>query len=176
MKLHDLVDNVEDLWESLNYRAPHSDWKLVGDRLERELNVDGDEIVVSLEPKIFTFNGQAIDFINISFEGLKNGVRTAQLTGKLLNGSKVIGAVTNAIVDELTNYDYSALTFISFDHVERRSSIYARIVRNNLHKFGTSYRTDVKMTNGGRAIIVFRASSATWIQPFTEWLANQEKI
>ena len=176
MKLHDLFDDIDNLFESLSFIAPPSKWEVRDDGiLSRMLNVDGLMIRLNLEPKVYNLGKDVVDFINISFEAEIDGGFSSELTKLSQNGSKVIGVVSNAIKEKLSEFNYSALTFIAFDNVERRISLYSRIVSNNLHHLGKSYM-NVKLDSGGTAIVVFSKDiNPQWSKEFIEYVKNSNK-
>lgn len=176
MKLHDLFEHVENYMEAVSYRAPDSEWKIVGRNLERELTIEDEKIIVILQPQIFTYDNKTINFINLSFDGFKkDGTRTNEITGNSAHSSKVLGAATHAWKEKLKEYDYEAVTFVAIDKVDKRMSIYERLVKNNLQAYGHSYLPNVPLHNGGKAIVVFN-NDGEWHKEFIEWLKKQNKL
>jgi len=55
-------------------------------------------------------------------------------------------------------------------------SLYSRIIRNKLNKLGQAYQSDIKMNDGGQAIVVFSKMNTDWSNDFIEWLKTQNKI
>lgn len=177
MRVHEMFDDIENFYESMTFRSPPSLWKQVEHRLERELIIDDEKIIVIIDPQVYPVGGKMVDFLNIGFEGFdENGVRTDKLTNKSENGSKIIGAVSNALITKLPEFEYSALSFIARDKIERRMTLYSRIVRNNLQKLGEAYQSNIKLNDGSKAIVVFSKMNTPWSKEFIEWLKKQNKL
>jgi hypothetical protein len=179
MYLHELTGFAENFLESQNYRAPNSKWVPAksGNGIERSLDIEGLTYIVSIEPKIFSFEGKNVDFLNLAFVYIdENGKRITTVTDKNILSSSVVGGCFNAFMDKISDFNYSALTFIAFDRIDRRISLYGRIVTSNLHALGGSYLPSVELDNGGKAIIIFKDLSKDTETAFIEWLKKQSKF
>lgn len=177
MRVHDLFDFIENFTESQSFKAPYSPWIMNIGNLERTLDVNGQIIIVCIEPKNFNFDNKTIDFLNLSFLSLDdNGERNSFATNSNNFSSSIIGAVSNALLEKIKDFEYKALTFMAFDKIDRRMSLYERIVRNNLNKFGGSYLPNIKMHNGGKALIIFNKLDENIKNEFIDWLKTQNKI
>lgn len=179
MYLHELTGFAENFLESQNFRAPPSEWVPAenGNGIERTLDIKGLTYVVSIEPKVFQFEGKDVDFLNLVFSYVdENGKRITTAIDENILSSSVVGGCFNALINKISDFNYSALTFIAFDRIDRRISLYGRIVTSNLHKFGGSYLPSVKLDSGGKAIIVFKDLSKDVEKVFVEWLKKQSKF
>ena len=170
--------DIENFYESMTFIAPPSKWKQVGHTIQRILELNDEEkIVLVIDPQVFPVGDKVIDFLNIGFLGFDSaGNMTEAMTYSSKNSSNVIGAVANALLTKLPEFEYSALSFIARDNIKKRMSLYSRIIRNKLHHLGQTYQPDIKMNDGGQAIVVFSEMNTDWSNEFIGWLKTQNKI
>jgi len=179
MKLEKLFDGfVENIRESRNFRAPLSKWINVNGDLERILVIEDIKIIVTIEDREFILDsGKHISFLNIKFESIdENGKRITTATGLNKYGSRIIGAVSNALLDKVKDLNYEALTFIAKDRIDTRIKIYNRIVKNDLQYFGKAYNQNLTLKDGSKVIIVYKDAHSDWHEEFNNWLKTQDEI
>lgn len=81
-----------------------------------------------------------------------DGYPTQELLLTSTNASAIIGAVANAIVDRLNDFDYDAIVFIAASSVDQRMRIY-NIVAKKFHQMFKIMIPNVKL-EGGRQMTI----------------------
>lgn len=117
-----------DIMEMMNRKfdsAPR--WKRVGDVDVADASVDEAEVRVNLEPIVY----YGVKGVNISFEVKDESVEYAQTAGTIQGSVKlasaIIGAVSNAVLDRLQEYEWSFVIFAAKDNIETRMKLYTRV-------------------------------------------------
>lgn len=171
------LDWVFDLHESLNTRFDDESWSQVG-RAEVGYGVLGDETFrIVLEPQTFPIDGIKYQFINVAFQKIVNGEPTEelQLSGK--NASKIVGAISNALIERVQLYDFDAILFQACDNIEARMTIYNKVADRKWvqHGFGTSVQ-NIDLQNGCKGTVLLSKELARQkLDSFMKFLKAQGK-
>jgi hypothetical protein len=177
MKLINLFDTdgfIPHINEVFDTIIPVDSWTTRGETKVGHLKIDNEDYYILLEPKIFSFNNQSYNFINIAFRKMVNGEESEELTYTNIAGSKVIGAIANAMRTELKKHEYAAIVFVATDNVDKRMAIYNNLTR----KFGGDFlscRPDVPIP-GGKMTILFNKNFSAHHKEFEEHLKTSGKI
>ena len=173
--------NAERYPDALIFKAPDSEWINIKSSFERILLVEDQEIILMIEPKEFIHSTLGkIGLLNISFVTIdKNGKRIKAARGKNKHGSKLIGALANAILEKIKEDDLDASALL-FNASNKRSLIYKRIIRNNFgwsNLYGGSWDPGTKLDSNIIYMTAFKNEiDRSWHKEFYEWLRKQKKI
>lgn len=174
MKLHDVFDFIISINEMFNTKINIDSWKDNGNKRVGHIKINDADYYINLEPHDYNFNDKKINFINVSFDKLVNGTKTQELTYDNKSGSKVIGAIFNAILEEISKYEVDAIVFIALDNVEKRMRIYNSLI-GKITNF-LSYKENVKLPNNSSMTIIFNNKfPINSRNEFEEHLKNIEK-
>lgn len=118
---------VFNLHETLNTRFDDESWEQVG-RNQVGTAVLGDETFrIIMEPQHFLLDGINYHFINVALQKIVDGKPSEELQLNSKNASKIVGAITNALLERVALYDFDAVVFIASDNIEARMTIYNKI-------------------------------------------------
>lgn len=139
MKLNDLkprkptlqehlgLEWVFDLYETLKTRFDDEAWERIGKNEVGTATLGDETFRIVLEPGTFPIDGIKYRIINAAFQKIVDGKPTEelQLSGK--NASKIVGAISNALLDRVQLFDFDGVIFIAKDHVEARMRLYNKV-------------------------------------------------
>lgn len=145
MLLQDLLklDWVEDLYESMNTSIPVDSWKQEGKNLYSYINIDDEIFRIEFEPISY----QEYNAINIGFSKIVNDHPSQEIVLQSKNASRIIGAITTAMFDKLSDFSYDAVIFIARDNVTQRMRVYNYIAKKFHQKFKYMIE-NIKLENG----------------------------
>lgn len=179
MKFHDLFKEqfIVNINEVFDTKIPPNSWTTEVDGTKvGHLKINEADYYIRLEPKTYAFEKVTYTFINIAFTKLINGKESEKLTYDNKTGSKVLGAISNAMRDELQKYEADAIVFIATDHVEKRMSIYNKLIREFGGKGFLSSMRNVKIPNGLMTIIFNKKFPDKVHKSFIEHLKTLKKL
>lgn len=174
MKLNELFDVDDelnwsrlDLFEILNSKVPIT-WKLNGQKLDGEFEVDGSTYVIELEPGTY----EKYSLINVAFYKIgKDGKASYELSLDTKNPAKVLGAIVNGVQSKIDEFHYDALLFAASNNVDKRMKFYNGLA-NRFKKQFAIVMTDVKTKNGLFTILISSTVPKTEIDSFVEFASN----
>jgi hypothetical protein len=120
--------DILNLNEVLETRVKPESWTRRDGSDIGKIIIDGEEFEIFLDPHTYTLEGDEHNFINVGFRKVVNGKASEELALTSKNTSRIIGAIAHAIIDKVSEYDTDAIVFAASDHVEKRMSIYNRVV------------------------------------------------
>ena len=94
---------------------------------------------VNFEPFTYQFNGKDYDCVNVSFEVIKDGQATTELTPTNYS-NQVIGTIQNSMSEKLIQFDIDAVIMIASDNVISRMKLYERMADRFAKEFGKVYK------------------------------------
>ena len=168
---------IPNLNEIFDTKIPVEDWKIEDNVRIGTLIIDDATYLIELDPRTFALEQKQYRFINVVFKKIVDGIPSEDLTFNSKTGSKVLGAITHAVRDELKNFDADAIVFIATDHVDQWLRVYNKLVSNlNLltGEFSSALK-DVALPVGKMTIIFNRRISSAEKNNFIEHLKQQEK-
>jgi 5'(3')-deoxyribonucleotidase len=166
-----MFDFVVQLNEVFDTKIADIDWKQEGSNYVGILKINDDQFKINFEPGTF----EKYNFINISFQILKDGEWSIDATLDNKSASKVIGGIVNGIQDKIRDFNFDALVFFAVSHNEKRMNIYNWVARRYLKKLG-SIRENVKMKDGQYCTIVFNKDIGSKRDEFEEYLGALKKM
>lgn len=187
MKLHDLFDQdqIMNLSEVLNTRIPIEKWWHEEQTLVGELLTENNIYHILLEPRTYPFKGNTFNFINTAFAKVVNGVREYGITfdktspTKKLDAaktSKIVGAISNGLIDKLKDYRYDAIVMIAENNVEQRMRVYNMVARWEINRLGGRTLNNIPLPKGARATIIFSgAFNNEMIEDFVKYIGTLNK-
>ena len=121
------LDWTFDLFETLNTKFDDEAW-VRHKKGEIGTAILGDETFqLHLEPITMPIDGINYRAINVAFAKMVDGKPSQELTLTGKNASKIVGAITNALLERVELYDYDAVIFIARDNIDARMTIYNKI-------------------------------------------------
>ena len=171
MKLNELFTDVENLNEVFNTHVDIDSWKFRNNSLIGTLNVNNETFEIEFEPKKYSINNKQFTFINIAFSKLIDGHSSQALQNNSTSPSMIIGAITNAIIKKLDEFNYDAVIFVAIDNIDKRMRIYNAVAKKFAQKFSW-YKTHVKIPNGELTIL---ATSSIKYEEFEQHLKDVSK-
>jgi hypothetical protein len=146
---------VFNLLEMLNTRFGDEDWKQVG-KQQVGTAVLGDEVFqLRLEPFTLPLGDINYQAINVAFAKMVNGEPSEQLTLTSKNASKIVGAVTNALLERVALYDFDAVVFIAEDNIEARMTIYNKVAERKWTQRGLGESVqNIELGDGRRCTLL----------------------
>lgn len=153
-----------NLYEVLNTRIPIENWNQEDNRLIGQLVIDNFTYHIFLEPRTYPFNNKIYNFINVGFAKMVNNKPEYGITfdkassTKRLDAaktSKIVGAISNGLIDKLKDYHYDAVVLIAQDDVEQRMRIYNMIARWEINHLGGKILNNIVLPKEARATIIF---------------------
>lgn len=177
MKLEEFLqlDYVMCLNEIFDTHVPVDRWFYRDGTLVGQLDVDGENFEILLEPGSYRLNSEQYSYINVAFEKVVNGVSTRELQFNSKNASSIVGAIANALKDKLEEFQYDAVVLGAADNIEKRMRIYDTIANRFAKMFRFIIR-DVETNNGVITILIGKDVSKDHIDNFVEYLKTKEKI
>lgn len=158
MKLFELkkpltsIGPIEDIFESLTTKI-NFEWRLKNGILEGIGMLGDTDIKLSIQP--ITCN--ELNGCNLTFATKRGEEFIETFRGDLAKeSSRIIGAVTNGLIDKLHEYDYDFLCLIAKDNSEKRHSLYNFIARK-LSKINNMYVREFE--NSGAKVTLMCNSS-----------------
>lgn len=165
---------IEDFYESLNSKFEKNKWEKRGETLVGTGVIDGETFEIHIEPGSYPFNGKTYRFINVAFKKIVNGKPVEDLQFNSSNGSKILGAIANAVQEQLNNFDTDAIVFVATDNVEKRMRIYNAIIRRKWgHGLGTSIQ-NIDIGNGAKLSARLTSDLANHDTEFVKYLKSLE--
>lgn len=143
------LDWVEDLHESMNTRIPVDSWQQNGNELHGFIQINDELFRIELQPITY----QQHNAINIGFSKIVNDHPTQELSLTSTNPSTIIGAIANAIVDKLDDFEYDAIVFIAASAVDQRMRIY-NIVAKKFHQLFKVMIPNIELEGGRRMTVL----------------------
>ena len=167
-------DYVMDLNEIFDTHIPINKWYYRGTTLVGQLNVDGELFNILFEPGRYRFDQGQYMFINVAFEKIVNGESTRELQFNSRKASSIVGAIVNALIDKLKDFQHDAIIFGASDNIEKRMRIYNTIA----NRFAKTFRfviRDVKTNDGIITILISKSVSQEHASDFIEYLKTRNK-
>ncbi len=117
-----------DIMEMLERKFDDIEWEVEGNEVIGVGAVDGIDVQVRLSA-ITYYNEQGL---NVVFALKDENGKFSERSGTFKNAtvkqaSSIIGAVANAVIQKLDDYDWSFVTMIAKDNIETRMKLYQRI-------------------------------------------------
>ncbi len=171
---NEFLVNLNEIFDT---KIPVENWKTIDDSKIGELVIDDATYIIKLDPLTYTFDKKTYNFINVVFRKMIDGIESEDLTYTNKAGSKVIGAIVNAVKDEIKKFKTDAIVFVATDHVEQRMRIYNKLLTNLGLLVGDfrSFVPNVKIPNGKMSIIFNKNLSDAERQKFIEHTKNIQK-
>lgn len=163
--------------EIFDTKVSVTNWKQNDNESIGSITIDDEKYQITLERLEYTLNNK-IPFLNVSFQAFdKDGNPIEELTSNnKVSPFKVIGAITNAILDAVNKTKYQIIVFIAQDNIESRMGIYNRIANSNLTRPFTAWRNNIPLGNGAKATIMFNGKlSPDTINQFEKHLKMKGK-
>jgi len=137
-----------------NTKFDSLEWKHEGRQLNGYGNLDDLKIKVILDPITYAnYRG-----INVTFAVFDGTQYSESFKDKgTLNSGKIIGAVTNAIKDQLTQHHWDFVVIISKDNVESRHKLYVRIAHRFVRELGLG---EMELDHNGEKVLVLSKLSS----------------
>jgi hypothetical protein len=106
------------------------------------------EYDINFETFTYKFNTieEIFNGVNVSFEVIKNGKPTTDLTATQYR-NQVMGTIENALHEKLVLFDIDIVLFMAIDNIEARMRVYGRMADKFAKKFGKVYK-DIRMPKG----------------------------
>ena len=103
---------------------------------------------VNFETFTYTFEGLSgiYDGVNVSFEVIKDGIATTDLTPTKYS-NQVMGTIQNSLTEKLIQFDIDIVLFIAIDNIEARMRVYGRMADKFAKQFGKVYR-NIRIKDG----------------------------
>lgn len=168
---------VFDLYESMNARFDDEAWHREGSTEVGNAEIDGEQFKIILEPGTYPIGGYTYSFINAAFQKIIDGkpVNDLQLTSK--NASKIVGAISNALLDRVQLHDFDAVLFIADDNSEDRMRVYNKIAERKWTRLGVGEALyNIDLGNGRLCTILYRKDLGKQkLDTFIEYLKTKKK-
>jgi hypothetical protein len=195
MKIHEIVEFTDsiDITESLNAEFDSLTWETNGSQSIGTGVIDGKTYEIELSPGKIAIGNKIMNYVNVAFAVLlDDGTDTTTFQNSSANSSRVFGAISNAINDELPKIiKANSVDFLIFaaknDYdsegdiikaADRKIRSYAAMVRSSLHGLSnwSAALGELSLRNGGKAIIAMRRkpTSIEW-QTIQKYFTNQGK-
>lgn len=152
------LDWVININEVLDTVISISEWKTIDKRHVGKLEIDNEVFLIYIEPIFYKIQSipekHQIDILNIAFAKIDESNNPSQqlvLTSK--NGSKILGAITNALLNEISKYKFDLIMFISKDNYDKRMNIYNMIANRKFKNYERQER-NVRMPDGSLATFI----------------------
>lgn len=176
MKLHDLFDFVISLNEVLDTKIDPKSWDHgLNNSLIGNILIDDKTFLIKLEPLTYNFNEKAYLGINVAFSLFKDGKEIETLTYDNKSGSKIIGAIINALETKVNEYDWDFLLFIASNDIEKRMKIYNKIANWKLKGVSGDIITDIVINGNSKATIIIKDKSLP-TDEFLKFLKTKQKF
>lgn len=176
MKLHDLFDFIVSLNEVLDTKIPPNSWENgPNDSLIGKILVDDKTFLIKLEPLTYSFNEKEYLGINVAFTLFKDNKEIEILTYDNRSGSKIIGAIINALETKVNEYNWDFLLFIATNNIEKRMKIYNKIASWKLKGVGGDVITDITINGNNKATVIVKDKSLP-MDEFLKFLKTKQKI
>lgn len=176
MKLHDLFDFVISLNEVLDTKIEPKSWENgPNDSLIGKILVDDKTFLIKLEPLTYSFNEKEYLGINVAFTLFKDNKEIEILTYDNRSGSKIIGAIINALETKVNEYNWDFLLFIATNNIEKRMKIYNKIASWKLKGVGGDVITDITINGNNKATVIVKDKSLP-MDEFLKFLKTKQKI
>ena len=191
MKIVEFSEPI-DIMESLNTKFDHISWSSSGQVSLGIGQIDGNTYEIRLEPGAIPIGNRSYRFVNIAFSLVMGNQSTTTFQNKSHNSSRVFGAISNAINDELPKIiAANAINFLVFaakndydldgniiKSAERKIKSYKTMVRSSIHGLSnwSSVLVELSLRNGGKAIIAMRQkpTSVEWTT-IQKYFTNMDK-
>jgi hypothetical protein len=172
------LDWVFDLHEVLNTTLDDEAWEQKGDKEVGTGVLEGETYKIYLEPGTYPAQDQVYRFINVAFQKIVNGEPTEELQWNSKNASKVVGAISNALLKRVQLYDYDAVIFIASDNVDKRMSIYNKIAERKWTDKGLGKTLENVPLGDGRmaTLLLSKALAKEKLEPFLQKLKSLKKL
>lgn len=188
MKINEIVEfsDTIDIMESLNAQFDSLTWETNGNQSIGTGVINGQTYAIELSPGKITIGNNIMNFVNIAFSILlDDGTDTTTFQNKSHNSSRIFGAISNAINDELPKImKTNSVDFLIFaaknDYdsegnvvkaADRKIRSYAAMVRSSLHGLSnwSTALGELSLKNGAKAIIAMRRKPTS-----IEWTTIQK--
>lgn len=174
MKINEIVEFSEfiDIMESLNTKFDHISWSMIGQVALGIGQIDDNIYEIRMEPGAIPIGNRSYRFMNIAFSLMIDNQSTTTFQNKSHNSSRVFGAISNAINDELPKIiKANSVDFLVFaakndfdtdgniiKTADRKIKSYTAMVRSNLHGLSnwSAVLGNLKLKDGAEAIIAMR--------------------
>jgi len=175
MKLHDLFDFIVSLNEVLDTKIPPNSWERGSNNsLIGKISIENKIYLIKLEPLTYSFNDKEYLGINIAFSLLENGKEIETLTYSNKSGSKIIGAIVNALETKVNEYEWDFLLFIATNNIEKRMKIYNKIANWKMKNIEGQVLTDISLNGNSKATIIMKDKFLS-TQEFLTFLKDKQK-
>jgi hypothetical protein len=167
-----------DLLETLNTRFEDEAWEQVGNRQVGTAQLGDETFRIILEPLTYPLEGITYRAINVAFQKLVDGRPSEDLQWTSRNASKVVGAITNALLERVALFDFDAVIFIAADNIEKRMTVYNQVARRRWVRegLGTSVE-NIDLGDGRKATILLSKELARHQQDaFVDRLKTLKKV
>lgn len=171
------LDWVFDLKESLDGKFDSIEWK-GGKKRQVGTGKIGDETFeIYLEPRTYPIEDTVYKFINVAFAKIVDGIPSEKLQFNSRNASIIVGAISNALVERVSLYDFDAVIFIASDNIEDRMRIYNMIADRKWTRMGLGeIRKDIRLTDGSEAtVLVTKEIARHRMEQFEKYLNTLKK-
>lgn len=174
MKINEIVEFSDsiDIMESLNTKFDHISWSTSGQVAIGIGQIDGNNYEIRMEPGAIPIGNRSYRFMNIAFSLVIGNQSTTTFQNKSHNSSRVFGAISNAINDELPKIiKANSVDFLIFaakndydsdgkiiKDADRKIRSYSAMVRSSLHGLSnwSTALGELSLKNGAKAIIAMR--------------------
>jgi hypothetical protein len=124
-----IMENCLRMNEVFDTRIPVDNWVHTNNGEYGDISIDDTDYRIELEFLSYPINGSEIEAVNIAFGKVVNGISTGELTLDTKNTSKVFGAILNAALDKIKEYNFDAILFMAANNIEKRMQLYNRLAR-----------------------------------------------
>lgn len=168
----DYLDEHNVINEIFDTKFNDISWERSGESFKGTGIIDGNTYVILLEISHIYIDGKRYKFMNVAFGITIDDQETTQFQGKLPNSSRVLGAITNAINDKISEIiDRYRIQFIVFaakndrdeegkiiKSAEDKIKLYKKIVSSNLYGLSdwSTVIANLTLSNDQLAFIAMR--------------------
>lgn len=168
MYLHDLFEIVINVNEVFDTKISPDKWEQRNNQLVGTLSIDQTTYEIYLEPADYSIKDKTFNIINVAFAKIVNEQPDRNLSLNNKSASKIFGAIINALLEKIKQFEYDAIVFIARDNIEKRMSLYNQIAR---HKGGNFLSQKENITiPGGQATVLYNKN---FPQEYREHLNNK---